>query len=204
MRQLDPRLTFDPQQEANREFAKTVVISATQLAQGGEITAAVASYQEALRLNATLPITPEVEANRQYAPVMAGRATELARSGEITASLAAISQAVQLDPYVEISANTWNSICWNGALAGLAAQVMAACENAVAAEPEDGNIRDSRGLARALMGDIEGAIEDFEFFIAWAKRTGNGRNIDWRERYVTELKAGQNPFTPAELEKLRK
>jgi regulator of sirC expression with transglutaminase-like and TPR domain len=38
---------------------------------------------------------------------------------------------------------------------------MDACERAVALAPDDGQIRDSRGLARAMTGNIEGAIEDF-------------------------------------------
>jgi hypothetical protein len=80
---------------------------------------------------------------------------------------------------------------------------MVACENAVAADPGHGGIRDSRALARALIGDDRGAIEDFEFFIQWTRETGQGFNVEWREHYVVELKAGRNPFTPAELEKLR-
>jgi len=131
------------------------------------------------------------------------QANQLALRGEITASLAAISRAVQLDPNVGINGDTWNTICWNGALAGLAAQVITACEKAVAVDPKDGGIRNSRGLARALTGNTEGAITDFAFFIAWAKEIGDGRNIDWRERYMVELKAGKNPFTPAELQRLR-
>jgi tetratricopeptide (TPR) repeat protein len=174
------------------------------IAASGGITAAVASYQQALALDPTLPITPQVEANRQYAIGVVKQATELARSDEITASLAAISQALQLDPNVPISENTWNYICWNGALADLATQVMAACENAVAADPEDGGIYDSRGLARALTGDVAGAIEDFEFAVQWAKETNyNPEFITEREAWIAVLKAGRNPFDEGTLARLR-
>mgnify|MGYP000564927931 CR=1 FL=1 len=59
---------------------------------------------------------------------------------------------------------------WRGSLAGFAETVLPACQLAVelAIEAEDYflyGIRDSRGLARALSGDYDGAIEDFQFFI---------------------------------------
>lgn len=67
---------------------------------------------------------------------------------------------------------SWNSVCWYGSLTGLAAEVMPACERAVALAPEDGGIRDSRGLACALTGDLEGARKDFEFAVPWAEEAG--------------------------------
>jgi len=201
---LDPALLITPAVEANQQYASAVVEQAAELARSGAITTAVASYQQALVLDPTLVITPEVEAGRLYAPVVMEQAAKLAQSGEITTSLAAISQAVQLDPDVAISGNTWNSICWDGTLIGLAAQVLAACENAVAADPENGGIRDSRGLARALTGDIEGAIEDFEFAVKWAKETDYGEEfIASRQAWLDALKAGKSPFDAALLEQLK-
>jgi hypothetical protein len=41
---------------------------------------------------------------------------------------------------------------------------MVACEQAVALALEHGGIADSRGVARALTGDVAGAIADFERF----------------------------------------
>jgi Flp pilus assembly protein TadD len=38
---------------------------------------------------------------------------------------------------------------------------MSACEKAVALAPKNGEFRDSRGIARALTGNKQGAIEDF-------------------------------------------
>jgi len=81
--------------------------------------------------------------------------------------------------------------------------VLGACEAAVAAAPEDGVIRESRGLARALTGDVDGAITDFEFFVAWARETGEGRNVAWREGWIVELRAGRDPFDEETLAQLR-
>jgi len=81
-----------------------------------------------------------------------------------------------------------------------AALVLSACDEAVTNAPEDGRIRDSRGLARALTGDTQGAIEDFQAFIA---QTDNEDRKAQRQRWITTLQNGQNPFTPQELEILR-
>ncbi len=64
--------------------------------------------------------------------------------------------------------------------------------------------RDSRGVARALTGDYEGALEDFAAFVAWSKE--NGQYDDYgakREAWITTLEQGQNPFDEATLAALR-
>jgi hypothetical protein len=105
---------------------------------------------------------------------------------------------------VAIDADTWNALCWFGSLYGAAGRVLDACEAAVAAAPEDGGIRDSRGLARALTGDVAGAIADFEFAVAWARETGNEEAfIDSREGWIAELRAGRDPFDEETLAQLR-
>ena len=99
----------------------------------------------------------------------------------------------------ELSSNIWNDLCWWGSLNGHAANVLDACEVAVQLAPDDGWVRDSRGLARALTGDIDGAIADFQFFLDW----GQGRNEEWRASWIETLQADQNPFDEATLEALR-
>jgi regulator of sirC expression with transglutaminase-like and TPR domain len=74
------------------------------------------------------------------------------------------------------------------------------CEKAVVLAPKDGEFRDSRGIARALTEDKQGAIEDFQAFI---------QSTDWDESkkqrlgWIDALKAGKNPFTQEEIEKLK-
>ncbi len=77
---------------------------------------------------------------------------------------------------------------------------MAACEQAVALAPDRGNIRDSRGLARALTGDVAGAIDDFEAFVAW---TGRDRSRAQRQDWIVALRSGENTFTVEVLRALR-
>ena len=98
------------------------------------------------------------------------------------------------------SAGSWNTLCWIGSLWGQATEVMDACEQAVALAPDNGDIRDSRGLARALTGDSAGAIADFEAFVAW---TSNSGAREQRQDWIEALRRGENPFTQELLEALR-
>ena len=81
--------------------------------------------------------------------------------------------------------------------------MLPACERAVMSAPDHGGIRDSRGLAFALSGDIASAIADFEFFVHWAKETGAGRNDEWRRAWIAALKADEDPFDEATVDALR-
>ena len=77
---------------------------------------------------------------------------------------------------------------------------MFACEKAVALEPENGWFRDRRGLARALTGDIPGAIEDFQAFVDWSDYEEQGLK---RQRWIDALRADEKPFTPEVIESLK-
>ena len=101
------------------------------------------------------------------------------------------------------TASAWNELCWWGALWNHAALVLDGCETAVKLAPDDGGLRDSRGLARALTGDVQGAIEDFEFALAQSRVPDF---VTSRTAWVSALREGQDPkliFDAATLEKLR-
>ncbi len=123
----------------------------------------------------------------------------LARQGDIEKAVAAYTEAQTLDPTIDIPATVGNNLCWWGSLWGSAADVMDAGETAVALEPENGMFRDSRGLARALTGNIAGAIEDFQAFVDW---TDNEQKRLQRQRWLAALRASENPFTQEEIERL--
>jgi hypothetical protein len=79
-----------------------------------------------------------------------------------------------------------------------------ACGKAVSMEPENGGFRDSRGLARALTGDFKGAVDDFKYYVKWARENNRPENfIKKREDWIQKLEKGQNPFDQAELTALR-
>ncbi len=95
-----------------------------------------------------------------------------------------------------------NNVCWFGSLAGFAAEVMSACEHAVRQQPDYADFRDSRGLARALLGDFEGAIADFQSFVDAEERAPEV--IAQRREWIRLLEAGTNPFDEKTLADLRK
>jgi Flp pilus assembly protein TadD len=117
-------------------------------------------------------------------------------------AVTALKQAMQLNANAQIfaDANTWNRFCWLGSLHGRAAQVMFACEKAVELAPKNGTVLTSRGVAKALTGDTAGAIADFQ---ASLPSTQDDEAKAKRRQWVEKLRAGENPFTPEELIKLR-
>jgi hypothetical protein len=82
--------------------------------------------------------------------------------------------------------------------------VLRAGDRAVALEPENGEWHDTRGLARALIGDFPGAIEDFKAFIAWGGGdAGWADRAELRKQFVAALQDGHDPFDQPMLERLR-
>jgi len=109
-------------------------------------------------------------------------------------------KATRLQPK---NANYLNSYCWFGGLTGNAENVLDICEQAVLLAPDDGNIRDSRGLVRALAGDWQGAMEDFQYAIEWWKANDSYDEVRLlRQEWIIELEAGRDPFDATTLEKL--
>jgi tetratricopeptide (TPR) repeat protein len=122
----------------------------------------------------------------------------------IEEAVEAYSRAQDMDPELEIAAGSWNVLCWHGCLWGYAADIMGACERAVALAPGNAVIADSRGLARALTGDYAGAAEDFRSYAEWLeKHGGSEREIGMREFWISELDAGRNPLDEAALAELK-
>ncbi|MBD1813576.1 caspase family protein [Microcoleus vaginatus DQ-U2] len=174
------------------------------LAKKENIVGAVAKFQEAQQLDPSLNFDPQAKAEIFAASSLLAKGESLVREGKVKEAIAAYKQAQKLDPTLKIPANSWgNSLCWRGSLNGYAKDVMFACEKAVTLDPENGWIRDSRGVARALTGNNKGAIEDFEAFLKWADK--NERYKDSKPRrqsWIDTLKAGNNPLTPEEMKKL--
>lgn len=122
-------------------------------------------------------------------------------SGDIDSALRAFSEAEEV-PQVHIDGGHLNALCWNGGRFERAADVIEACDRAVALDPENRERHDSRGLVRAQLGDLQGAAEDFDFFIETGSAQ-DARRIQMRGGWLEELRAGRNPFTPEVLQGLR-
>ncbi len=163
----------------------------TAYADQGDYERAIADYNKAIELNHDPLSWPYTNRGNAYAD-----------QGDYEQATADYTKAIELNPQ---DVDTWNNLCWTGSLAGVAAEVLDACEQAVKLAPDDGWKYDNRGLARALTGDYQGAIEDFKFFVEWSKQNDLYEQYGHkREAWIAELEAGHNPFDEATLEALRK
>jgi WD40 repeat protein len=136
-----------------------------------------------------------------------GKVLQIAEGGDIKNAVAGFDEALALNPKAEISADDWNALCWAGATWNQATLVLDACDAAVKLAPDSFDIHDSRGLARALTGDVQGAIEDFEFALERAKAARwDEEFIAPRTAWVKALREGKDPqviFDAVTLEGLR-
>ncbi|MFN6155305.1 MAG: NACHT domain-containing protein [Dolichospermum sp.] len=139
------------------------------------------------------------------AAVTLSEGMSLAEEGKVAEAIQAYNQALNIDPNLPISAQSWNTLGWFGCLHGYTGDALYACENAVSLEPDNPEYQDSRGLARALTGDLVAALADFQTFVE-SKRFNNLPEAmkQRRLRWIEALKAGINPFTSDELEELRR
>ena len=202
--QVDGASDVALQEEAWRLAARGLVDKGRELARAGDVDGAVGAFKQALELDPNLTRDPSKEVRRLAAPGLVEKGRELAKRGAIREAMAAFAAVQASDPNLEIAAASWNSLCWFGSLGGFATDVMAACERAVALEPDNGGIRDSRGVARALTGDYPGAINDFQQYLEWALKNGKSEeHIRQRQDWIRMLQANQNPFNKELLKLLR-
>ncbi len=115
-------------------------------------------------------------------------------------ALAEFHRAYELDPD---SPGVNNALCWTYALLQRPEEAMPFCDRAVELDPS-GYAYDSRGVARAEMGDFEGAIADFQAFLnALADDPEALARFGPRRRaWIEQLRSGENPFDTATLDAL--
>ena len=126
------------------------------------------------------------------------------KQGNVTEALSLYKQVQKLDPNLEINARSWNQLCKFGSIYRHAEQVLFACEQAVELAPSERSkawYLDSRGLARALTGDRQGASEDFQAFVDSPRKAERDKRK--RRQWIEALKKGEDPFTNEVLEDLK-
>lgn len=150
-----------------------------------------------------VPVRFELETTIEDS-VAAGEAVaegqRLARAGILDPAIAAFAEARRLDKRLASSPTIWWTLCWYGSAWGQAEYFISTCDQLVALDPDDVRARDARGFARALTGDFQGAITDFEAVVAGSTSAGLCAE---RAEWIQILRAGQNPVTPEILERLR-
>ena len=189
---LTPCFKVDPK----AKIVTLLIKKGEELAQQGKIQAAVVNFSKALQVDFRLQLNQPEDYARKLARLTAFVQIEngltFAEQGDIENAIAAYKKAQQIDAGLEIFAHYWNRLCWNGSLYGYAAKVIDACEKAVAYHPENKIYHDSRGFARALSGNIQGAIKDFQFYIEGIENEAHKQK---RQGWINALQNGKNPLT---------
>ena len=114
---------------------------------------AVSQVNYALQNDSETSTTTREEAEKLIAPALMTQGLEQAKEGKIENALTLFNTALGFDQTLGTESNyaeAWNSLCWFGAVNGYADRVLAACQTAVNLVPDNGGIRDSRGVALAL------------------------------------------------------
>jgi WD40 repeat protein len=183
----------------DKENAYFLANRGRSIARQGDIGGATAAFQQAQKLSPTLEMPTEDRIEDWAAEGAIDRGEKLVREGKVREAVDAFQKAQQFESAWKIPQLSWNSLCWHGALHNEAQAVLSACDAAVKLDPANVRVRDSRGVARALAGDIPGAIEDFQVFI---KGTDWEKGKQQRQGWVEALKKGENPLTEEELDRL--
>jgi WD40 repeat protein len=213
-RDLDPQLQLEPGVQVKRLWRQSLIEQGEQFAKAGNVSRAVSLFQQAIDIDPDPSLEPKAKAGALAAPRQLQEGLRSARGGKIQQAVAAIAEARKLDPSLKIDAQNWGELCRLGSISDRPRDIKDACENAVAAEPLNGSFRDSRGIARARIADRNGAIDDFEAFVAWAREKLNTRigyqevarlrdQIPQREGWIRALAANEDPFTPSLINELR-
>ena len=165
------------------------------LAQEGQIEAAIVEFDKAKQLATCLKFDSKDRANliaQTSAQRLVEKGLQLVSQRQIKEALATYEKAQQIDESL-ISTKAWYMLCKNGTKRGYPAQVKAACNEAVKRAPKQEWFRMSRGVTRAVTGDMKGAIEDIQFFV---ERVADEKDKNQAQAWLKVLRRGINPFTP--------
>ena len=185
-----------------------------KLAQEGKIPEAIFIYKRAKKLEPGIDLNPNTEnieqnprqvANQFFAPTKLQQGETLAKEGKISEAVTAYKKAQKLDSELKIKAESWNLLCRFGSIFRQAKRVIFACEQALELAPDaksKASYLDSRGLARALTGDKEGAIADFKAYVNSPDKSEEDKNQ--RKQWIKALEQRKNPFTDELLKELKK
>ena len=191
----------DPLARANHQRAQFFVDDGDSKARDGDAGGAIEQYREALKLDPKILAdneTPESRVDLINNTVLKQELLELYYAGNYSGAAARLREAQALNPDNPImtreDAELVNGICWFGSVKS-ASEVQDMCQLLAILAPENGNYRDSIGVNRAILGDLTGAIKDFEFAVQWW--TDNKTGSDWileRKAWIRLLENGHNPF----------
>jgi WD40 repeat protein len=208
---LNPSLDLDPATEARQIAAQTLIHEGKQLIENNDLDGAIAKFQAAVARDSNLDLDPELEAKQIKANLLLQKSENLIYSmnaDSVATAVQLYEEAHALVPEITTEDESFLfSLCWYGNIFGLAETVLPICEETVANHPEDKTHYANRGLAKGLTGARAEALADFQTFIDWAETHADDYSttdvLPTIRQWMATLEAGQDPFTPEELEKLQ-
>jgi hypothetical protein len=176
---------------------------------GGTCWAGAQGLYAALNVPKSLAQTP-----RFKAAVVLSQGIDWVLQGDVLKAIQAYREAQIIDTGLEIDSDDWDLLCWAGVLYNQAEEIRYASDKATHSKSDWPIYFDTRGLVKALTGDLQGAIEDFEsvlrtmddntIYRSAYKTLGLAGDRQQRQEWLEALRLKQNPFTPEELEALRR
>jgi tetratricopeptide (TPR) repeat protein len=95
------------------------------------------------------------------------------------------------------------SICLNGIVLGYASEFIEACEKSIAFDPTRIFFRYNRALARALSGNLQGSLEDFDFIVHQLEQFPVAKSVLLEiEQWRSALRLGRNRIDKTTLQGL--
>ncbi len=191
----------------NLPVHSSVLLAGREILNQGNKRKALAILRRAKSLQPDIDLDPTTPEKIDSDPKKAIKTIELAlqieksesalRDGEVDKTIR-LYQAAKKS--IDIKAYQWNQLCWLGSLHRRAADVMFACEKALELSPHSTRFQRSRGVARALTGDKEGAIEDLQAYFTALDRESEKEAPE--KQWIEQLQAGKDPFTDEVLQNL--
>jgi tetratricopeptide (TPR) repeat protein len=181
-----------------RPVERSVVAEGDRQAKDGHDAQAIAIYRRVAALGGAISPEGRLDAWRQYGLVTANIQPDRKK---LSVALKAYRRFKADDGEKQTGPIPYAGqlrLCRWSTLLGEFREALEVCDEAVNLL-SDGMAHDSRGLARALSGDLAGARADFE------KSADYIDTADWRttrQAWVEALKKGQNPITPEVVKKI--
>jgi tetratricopeptide (TPR) repeat protein len=142
-------------------------------------------------------LTRQERAEELAATTVLEQAGKLHDTGFYEDSIEKFYLAKDLDPNIIAvfeDPNVLGNLCADLSLFGDPGDAQEVCDNAVSADPTNGVIRDRRGINRALLGNLQGATEDFEIAVRWYAGQNNDNLVQIRKDWIGQLQSGNNPL----------
>lgn len=205
--ELGDSRVYDPNEETRSLASEGFLERAKAAAEAARIEAATESFRRAKELDPELELDPAREAARIAAPRILDRVDRLARLHRTREALAAVERAQEFAPELAVAASIWHRLCRSGIVSGDATEVGDACDRAIELSEGRSNYFAARGVVRAITGDTEAAIADFEAYLAFEAQPmrfrGDVRNgIEARarvERWLEAARTGNLSLTKEDI-----